>query len=151
MSFNEQEWLSRYATMGSTAESAFLAANPHAHRLGIDRPDFSVTKLSNFFRQAPDFLLPQGAYEVMGVSSRAKRPSLKLKLEKLEMLKMWNYFGDVYLWVWDSSKKQSTCEHIKVWEQSCNEHGEVRKFEDNNKPYWDLLIEKFPGKHEETR
>ena len=110
MSFHEQGWGARYQTMGSTAETAFLGSYPHAHRLGIDRPDFSVRKLPLFFRQAPDFLLPDGAYEVMGVSSRAREPSLKMKHEKLEVLNEWGKYGDVYLWVWDSHKKQSTRE-----------------------------------------
>ena len=142
--FHQQSWGARYQKMGSTAETAFLENYPHAHRLGIDRPDFPVVKLPLFFRQAPDFLLADGAYEVMGVSSRAKNPTLKLKFEKLEVLKLWDTFGDTYLWVWDSSKKQFTCGRIKVWDKLCHDHAEVARFEDNNKTYWSLPIEHFP-------
>jgi len=59
--FHNRHWVSRYQTMGSTAETAFLEIFPHAHRLGIDRPDFPVAKLPTFSRQAPDFLLADGA------------------------------------------------------------------------------------------
>lgn len=142
--FHQQSWGARYQKMGHTAETAFLESYPHAHRLGIDRPDFSVVKLPVFFRQAPDFLLPNGAYEVMGVSSRAKNPTLKLKFEKIEILNMWDKFGDTYLWVWDSAKKQSTCARIEVWNALCHAHGTVARFDDNNKPYWSLPIVNFP-------
>ena len=142
--FHQQTWGARFQTMGSTAEKAFLESYPHAHRLGIDRPDFSVRKLPVFFRQAPDFLLPDGAYEVMGVSSRAQQPSLKMKHEKLDVLKQWNKYGDVYLWVWDSHKKESTCLPIKEWEKIMQKNGEINHFPDNNKPYWDLHVDWFP-------
>lgn len=145
MSFHEQGWGARFQTMGSTAETAFLVSYPHAHRLGIDRPDFPVRKLPLFFRQAPDFLLADGVYEVMGVSSRAREPSLKLKHEKVDVLLEWNKYGDVYLWVWDSAKKQSTCLPIKEWKKICQKHGEVKHFSDNNKPYWDLPVSQFPN------
>lgn len=142
-SFHQQNWGARYQTMGSTAETAFLGKYPHAHRLGIDRPDFSVRKLPLFFRQAPDFLLPDGAYEVMGVSSRAQEPSLKLKHEKMDVLKEWAKYGDVYLWVWDSHKKMCVSMPIDAWEMLMREYGEVKHFSDNDKPYWDLPIEHF--------
>lgn len=142
--FHQQSWGARYQRMGSTAETAFLETYPHAHRLGIDRPEFPVARLPVFFRQAPDFLLADGAYEVMGVSSRAKNPTLKLKFEKLEILEMWNAFGDTYLWVWDSAKKQSVCASITDWSTLCHAYGTVSRFEDNNKPYWSLPITHFP-------
>jgi len=145
---SKQSWGSRYQTMGSTAEKAFLLKYPHAHRLGIDRPDFSVRKLPTFFRQAPDFLLQDGAYEVMGVSSRAEEPTLKLKHEKLDVLKEWAKYGPVHLWVWDSSRKTCVCMPIDAWEVLMKEYGEVKHFPDNNKAYWDLPIEHFKGYEE---
>lgn len=142
--FHQQSWGARYQRMGSTAETAFLEMYPHAHRLGIDRPDFPVSKLPAFYRQAPDFLLADGAYEVMGVSSRAKNPTLKLKFEKLQILELWDNFGNTYLWVWDSARKASTCARISVWSGLCHDYGTVERFDDNNKPYWSLPIERFP-------
>jgi len=142
--YKDQNWVGRYQTMGSTAEKAFLEQYPHAHRLGIDRPDFPVARLPVFYRQAPDFLLADGAYEVMGVSSRAKEPTLKVKFEKLDNLRLWDTFGDCYLWVWDSYRKRSTCERVSVWSLLLEREGTVDRFPDNQKPYWSLPIELFP-------
>ena len=142
--FHSRNWVSRYQTMGSTAETAFLERYPHAHRLGIDRPDFPVTKLPTFFRQAPDFLLADGAYEVMGVSSRAKNPTLKLKFEKLEQLKLWDSFGNTYLWVWDSARKQAVSARIREWSVAVDQAATIERFPDNNKQYWSLPIDCFP-------
>ena len=70
--FHQGNWQARYRTMGDPAETAFTTIHPHAHRMGINRPDFSVAALPKLFRHTPDFLLPNGFYEVMGVSSRNK-------------------------------------------------------------------------------
>jgi hypothetical protein len=142
--FNEHKWSHRYKTMGDTAESAFLMLYPHAHRMGINRPDFSVASLPKHFRHTPDYLLPAGFYEVMGVSSRSKDPTLKLKFDKLDSLKIWTLLGPGFLWVWDSHRKRYWCATIEEWAHACAHHATVDYFSDNNKPYWNLGIECFP-------
>jgi hypothetical protein len=142
--FNSQAWGQRYKVMGDTAESSFELIHPHAHRMGINRPNFSIAALSQLLRHTPDYLLPNGFYEVMGVSSRTKDATLKLKFEKLHSLKQWTLFGDGYLWVWDSNKKRYWCASIDEWEHACAFHASVKYFDDNNKPYWDLPILHFP-------
>lgn len=142
--FHQGNWQARYRTMGDPAETAFTTIHPHAHRMGINRPDFSVAALPKLFRHTPDFLLPNGFYEVMGVSSRNKESTLKLKFEKLDSLKQWTLLGDGYLWVWDSYRKRYWCASIEEWAHTCAHHASVKFFDDNNKPYWDLLISDFP-------
>ena len=143
-SFNTKPWTSRYYTMGDTAEQAFQTLYPHAHRLGINRPDFSVASLPRYFRHTPDYLLPSGFYEVMGVSSRSKTASLKLKFEKLDSLKVWTLLGPGNLWVWDSHRKRYWSASVEEWAHACAHHATVDFFPDNNKPYWNLELAHFP-------
>lgn len=143
--FSDQNWVSRYRTMGDTAETAFTTLYPHAHRLGLNRPSFSVASLPQLFRHTPDFLLPGGFYEVMGVSSRNKDATLKLKFEKLDSLKAWTLLGPGNLWVWDSNRKRYWCAPIAEWSHACAHYASVAYFPDNGKPYWELLITHFPG------
>ena len=141
--FHKQDWKQRYETMGSPAEQAFLQVHPYAHRLGLDKPNFSMTKLPAFFRQAPDFMLSDGVYEVMGVSSGADNPSLKMKHEKLDALLEWNKYGKVHLWVWDSATAVINCRTIKEWKSLMVDYATIGHFPDNNKKYWDLPIHRF--------
>lgn len=143
-SYHRQGFNARRQTMGATAEAAFLQLHPTAHRLGIDRPDFAVAKMPVMFRHAPDFLMADGAYEVMGVSSRSKDASLKMKIEKLESLQTWNVYGPVYLWVWDSAKKVYWCAPLNEWRDRFHYLAEIDRFPDNNKPYWKLQLDDFP-------
>lgn len=143
-SFYKQSYVSRNKTMGSTAENAFLDRNPTAHRLGIDRPDFSVVKLSPNYRHAPDFLMVDGAYEVMGVSTRPKDATLKMKVEKLDSLGAWELLGPVNLWVWDSHRKVCWSAPVSVWRDTMHTLAQIDRFPDNNKPYWKLLVKDFP-------
>jgi len=142
--FYKQNWSQRFSTMGDTAELAFTELYPNAHRMGVNRPDFSMLKLGAMLRMTPDFLKEDGWYEVMGLSTRYKDASLKMKMEKLDSLNKWLQVGDGYLWVWDSHRKQYWCATIVEWNNAIWAHATVRHFEDNNKVYWNLEIEHFP-------
>jgi len=143
-SFHQQSYASRNKTMGATAETAFLGRFPNAHRMGIDRPSFSVMKLAPNYRHTPDFLLGDAAYEVMGVSTRTKNATLKMKIEKLDSLGAWELLGPVKLWVWDSYRKVAWHAPIAVWRDTMHNLAEIDRFPDNNKPYWKLLVTDFP-------
>lgn len=142
--FFERGFGARYAQMGDIAEGAFESVNPTAHRLGLCRPDFAVSTLKPILRNTPDYLLPSGFYEVMGISSRGDG-TLKLKFEKIESLQCWSLLDHCYLWVWDSGKKRWWCDSIQDWVTACHQHAEVHKFPDNNKPYWKLHYSNFPS------
>lgn len=143
VSFHQQEWKTRYAALGDQAEAAFLEAHPKAHRLGLCRPEFSMNGMLATMRYAPDFMLKDRLVEVMGISTR-KDALLKVKMEKLNALTMWSAIGDVWLWVYDSSKKTSWFSPLDNWLDACWIHGETAVFDDNQKPYWALHAEHFP-------
>lgn len=142
--FNEKGFGARYMAMGDIAEGAFERVNPTAHRLGLNRPAFSVSTLKPILRNTPDYLLPSGFYEVMGISSRGDG-TLKLKIEKIESLYCWSLLSPTYLWVWDSGKKRWWCDSIQDWNTACHQHAEMCKFPDNDKPYWKLHFNNFPS------
>ena len=142
--FHERGFGARYSAMGDIAEGAFARINPTAHRLGLNRPDFPVSSLPHILRHTPDFLMPTGLYEVMGISTRGDG-TLKLKFEKIDSLQQWNLLAPTHLWVWDSGRKRWWCDPIREWVDQCHAHGEVAKFPDNNKPYWKLHHSNFPS------
>jgi len=141
--FREKSWGARYDTMGDIAETAFLNVYPKAHRLGLNRPDFDVRGMADPMRYAPDFMLSDGLYEVMGVASRGDS-LLKVKFEKLDALSTWMCIGPVHLFIYDSSRKRYWIAPLRDWSKSCHKHGEVARFPDNRKPYFALHIDDFP-------
>jgi hypothetical protein len=94
-------------------------------------------------RYAPDFMVPDCLYEVMGCASRGDS-LLKVKFDKLSALATWECIGPVRLWIWDSSKKRYWDGTLQEWTKACHKHGEVARFPDNNKPYFALHIDHFP-------
>lgn len=142
--YNEQHFSTRFSQMGDIAEGAFERVNPTAHRLGMNRPAFNMMTMKPVIRNTPDYLLPSGFYEVMGISSRGDG-TLKLKFEKIQSLMSWSLLHPCYLWVWDSSKKRWWCDSIQDWNMACEQHAEVDRFPDNNKPYWKLHYSNFPS------
>ena len=94
--YHQQPFSTRYGVLGDVAELAFMEAHPHAHRLGLNRPAFSMKDMTDNMRYTPDFMLGDGFYEVMGFSSRGN-DSLKLKFEKLDALRSWADIGPTFL------------------------------------------------------
>lgn len=130
--------------MGDKAEAAFLRVNPFAHRLGLNRPLFSMRDMSATMRYTPDFMLADGVYEVMGCASRGSG-SIKPKIEKIVSLMEWNSIMPVFIWVYDSSRDRYWKAPLYSWTQQINEHGVKDAFPDNGKEYHALPIANFPG------
>lgn len=151
MAFNSQKWSTRFETMGDTAENAFESIYPHAHRMGLNRPNFDHNTLSQWLRHTPDYLMPNGFFEVMGISTHSNKSSLKLRVEKLDSLNKWLTLGNGYLWVWDSNEHQYWWAPIKDWEYACWQYAEIKRFSDNNKPYYNLLVSDFPCQPTKTK
>jgi hypothetical protein len=143
MTFHSRDFQGRFATLGDPAEQAFLERNPKAHRLGLCRPEFSMNGMAATMRYAPDFMLRTHFVECMGIATGGSG-TLKVKLEKLNALRMWEVLGDVRLWVWDSSKGQYWDAGLDDWENVCHLHGDKKFFADNNKAYWELHHRDFP-------
>lgn len=144
MSFHQKPWGARYKEMGDQAEAAFLALHPEAHRTGLDRPAWNVGKMPrDAMRYTPDYMLQNGFYEVMGLSS-GKDGLLKLKEEKLDALIVWDtHIGPTRLWVYDSTKKQWWCQSVLDWQRRCLADGTWDTFPDNGKGYYALHVDHF--------
>lgn len=141
--FHERPFMARYGMMGDKAEGAFTTVFPNAHRLGLNRPNMSMAKMTATMRYAPDYMTEDAAYEVMGFSSRGNS-SLKLKCEKLDALQAWALLMPVRLWVYDSAKNKYYNAPIGMWANACYDHGERCYFPDNHRPYWNLSSHHFP-------
>ena len=107
MSYREQEWGSRFTTLGDIAEKVFIDASPlgRVERLGWRRPAVSLKLMGSNIRHQPDFYSSSGhLVEVMGLG---RDGILKLKTEKWDALKWWNQSGNnVVLFVWNSHKEE---------------------------------------------
>lgn len=141
--FKDKRWHKRYDTMGDTAETAFLLVHPYAHRFGLNRPDFDVRGMADAMRYAPDFMVPDCMYEVMGVASRGDS-KLKFKFDKAAALSTWQCIGPIRLWIYDSSRRRHWDATLEQWIKACHKYAEVDRFPDNNKPYFALHINDFP-------
>ena len=141
--FHERPFAQRWGAMGDAAEQAFLELYPKAHRLGLDRTSLRVDKMPQHARYTPDFLVENGAVEVMGFSSRGNN-ALKVKCEKLESLIVWEALMPTALWVRDSATKRVWIAQPTVWAQACYRHAERLHFPDNGRAYWNLKRADFP-------
>lgn len=141
--YYERPFPARYAVMGDKAESAFESLNPNAHRLGLNRPKLNMSRMLPAMRYTPDYLTEEGAFEVMGFSSRGNA-CLKVKCEKLEALLAWTMLFPTYLWVFDSGKNRVCHAPVNDWATACYQHAERLFFPDNMRPYWNLPVEHFP-------
>lgn len=142
--FHAQSFQRRFAAMGDQAETAFTTVNPSAHRTGLNRPEFSLQGMPAPMRYAPDFMLPDGFYEVMGIASRGDG-QLKLKQEKVDALNLWRVLGPVRLWVYDSSHQRFWTAPLEQWVECCYRYGSVDSFNDNKKMFWRLHHSDFPS------
>jgi len=143
VSFAAKSFTERFSAMGDQAEGAFVGVNPTAHRTGLNRPEFSMRGMPAPMRYAPDYMLSNGFYEVMGIASRGDG-KLKLKQEKIDSLNLWRVLGPIYLWVYDSSHRRFWEAPIEDWIERCHKYGTIDRFHDNQKPYWLLHHNDFP-------
>lgn len=143
IAFHQRPFAHRFGEMGDRAEGAFIEQYPNAHRLGLNRTTLNTRKMSARLRYTPDFLLEDGAYEVMGFASRGNN-AIKLKLEKLDALREWDMIIPTFLWVRDSSTNNVWCATVHQWADACHQHGELKYFEDNDRAYWELKRANFP-------
>ena len=141
--FNKQSFSKRFATMGDPAEAAFDQVHPKNHSLGLQRPPFFMGGMLATMRQTPDRMTRDALWECMGVGRDRK---LKLKLDKLDVLEVWNeHIGPVFLFVWDSHKQRYYEAAIGDWRARVREHGIERKFENDGKRYHELDVSHFPS------
>lgn len=141
--FHQRPFNQRWSKMGDTAEAAFTEIHPNAHRVGLDRTSLNTRVMSARQRYAPDFMIEDGLFEVMGFASRGNNV-LKLKCEKIDALTEWEVLIPTYLWVRDSSTGRTWHAPASTWRTACYQTAERKFFEDNNRAYWELTPENFP-------
>lgn len=141
MSFNERSFASRLGQMGDAAEEVFSRIYPRNSRCGLNRPDMNVAAMTTLSRCIPDFQTEDALVEVMGIGRDA---TLKLKVEKGLSLVRWTFVDKVDIFVSDSHRRRWWRAPLQEWLDACFEHGEIRRFPDNNKTYWALNAENFP-------
>lgn len=105
MSYRNQSFRQRFASMGDEAEGVYLEIQPlgKTQRLGWRRPDVSMKRMGETLRHMPDFYADSGhLVEVVGLG---RDGILKIKVSKWEALKVWQKIAPVTLFVWNSSEK----------------------------------------------
>jgi len=110
MSYRDQNWSGRFASLGDQAEGEFIKwarrTDLSIERLGWDRPKMGVRRMALELRHIPDFYASDGnLYEVVGMG---RDGILKgIKTEKWDALRFWNGVQTVRVFVYNSSKDVS--------------------------------------------
>jgi hypothetical protein len=141
MSFHKQDFSARLGTMGDVAEAVFDQVYPKSHKLGLNRPPFSMAGMALALRYTPDRMLRDGFWEVMGCG---KDRLLKLKVEKLDALFMWSVLAPVNLFVYDQKAHEFYDAPMLDWFAAAKVHGEPNVFENDGKEFYALHVEHFP-------
>jgi hypothetical protein len=110
MSFKDQNFQTRYASMGDEAEAVFEDVYPQGwERAGLNRPNLQMSSLSLPVRYTPDYITSKGYIEVKGFG---RDRLLKIKDENLEAL-----------WTWHEHIMRTD---LFVWNRADQEYGFVR-------------------------
>lgn len=140
MSFHEQSFHTRLGTMGDTAEAVFDHLFPQSHKLGLNRPPFSMAGMLLEMRYVPDRMTREAFVEVMGIGGDQ---TLKLKLEKFDALFCWKALGPVDLFVYDQANERWWMAPITDWFRAALLHGTLGEFHDG-KEFAALHADHFP-------
>lgn len=144
MTYREQSFATRLATLGDPAENAFIEMmtdNEDTFEVfGWRRPTTGMGQMTQMLRNMPDFYTGKGwLVEVMGCG---RDGILKgLKVPKWASLRDWNEVQRLCFWVWNSSTQRG------VWvafdrmsdlvARSVSERG-VQAFENDGNEYYEL-------------
>jgi len=142
MSFHKADFATRFQTMGDPAESAYDQVYPKSHKLGLNRPGFSMRGMTAAQRYTPDRMFRDRFVECMGCG---RDDTLKIKDEKIEALKQWRMLGPVYLFVWSSKRSLYWEEPLEDWLIALAEHGVPGEFTNDSKTFRGLNVSHFPG------
>jgi hypothetical protein len=138
--FHQQNFNSRFGTMGDPAESVFDDMYPKHHKLGLNRPPFSMQGMNAAMRYLPDRMTRKAFVEVMGIG---RDRLLKLKDEKLQALFEWRQLGPVHLFVWDQQANTTYEAPIEEWAEAITNLGTDGTFSEG-KTFKALHVNHFP-------
>ena len=139
--FNAQSFDKRFGYLGDTAEAAFDRVYPKHHKLGLNRPPFSMRGMDTVMRYTPDRMIHSATVEVMAIGHDN---TLKLKHEKLDALREWAKIMPVDLFVYHKPKNVYWQAPIKQWSYRLSHHGTDSQFDDG-KTYVALHTDNFPS------
>jgi len=98
VSFKDEVWNTREATLGDIAETAFEHNyGPNSgwqwERYGLNRPRVSMFNIDPFVRYTPDYLLegPDGTVRLVEVQGCGRDGLFKFKDDKIDALLDWHY------------------------------------------------------------
>lgn len=138
--YHKRDFASRFAQMGDAAEGIYDELNPRHHKLGLNRPPFSMAQMDPMLRYLPDRMEREAFVEVMGIG---RDKTLKLKIEKIAALLMWQVIADVDLFVSSSASGATWRAPIEDWLTACIAYGEVSMFPEG-KAFVALHSDHFP-------
>lgn len=113
--------------MGNIAEGVFAELYPAHHRSGLDKPPMTLKEMSNFNRNAPDFLVRDRYVEVIGCGSDQ---TIKVRISKIVALIQWSVHNQVDIFVYDSKNKRYCQGPVDAWVDLFFQHGEYGVFSD---------------------
>lgn len=138
--FHKQTFNSRFGAMGDRAEQVFDEAHPKHHKLGLNRPPFSMAGMSAAMRYVPDRMTRHAFVEVMGIG---RDRLLKVKDEKVEALLEWATIAPVDLFVYDQSSQCTYEGPLDRWVEALSTYGIDGMFGEG-KTYKALSVDHFP-------
>jgi len=144
--YNKQSFDARAGYLGDTAEAAFDRVYPKHHKLGLNRPPFTMRDMDAVLRYTPDRMLRTGMVEVMAIGHDN---TLKIKHEKIAALKAWEKLATTDLFVYHKPKNVYWQAPISEWVQLLKKHGQDEAFSDG-KTYVALKAKNFPGEPQQV-
>lgn len=152
MSFKDEVWNTREATLGDIAETAFEHNyGPNSgwqwERYGLNRPRVSMFNIDPFVRYTPDYLLegPDGTVRLVEVQGCGRDGLFKFKDDKIDALLDWHYQTNergevVHVWLWDEIHSRCWLVPIFGLIKLLEKHGQPGQFPEG-KPYIAIHIE----------
>lgn len=148
MSFHNQSFNNRLATMGDPAEEACDKVYEYkTHDLGLNRVwkngvGLYMVEMTAAMRYTPDRMVRDRNIECMGIG---RDRTLKIKHEKIAALRCWEQVGPIDLFVFDKPNETYYQASIETWYNACINHADEEAFHDG-KTYYGLHEKHFPSK-----
>jgi len=141
MSFHQQSFNSRFASMGDEAEAVYDAIFPKSIPFGLNRPPFSMTGMTEEMKATPDRMERLCFVECQGFG---RDQILKLKPHKLNALTVWaEHIGPVDFFAWNRTEKLWYRSPLYMWRNAAARDGVLDNYHDGP-AYLGLPVERFP-------
>lgn len=153
MSYKDEQWNIREATLGDIAEGAFeewvTKSGWIYERYGLERPAVDMRKIIPFVRYTPDYLLDNGVeVSLVEVQGCGRDQTFKFKVDKLDALQDWWYNvydqNPVRVWLWDEFNQRSWLFDIQELMLKLDAHGVEGSFPEG-KEYVAISTEHLDG------